>query len=92
MVWPKEKKKKNPEKLVAKLFCRFGEIHDNHDNAWDILGGVEVSAFLLRKMIFSPSFLGQDLSCLLKIAWASLVAQMIKNLPAMQEMQVCSLG
>ena len=30
-------KKKQPEKLVTKLFRRFGEIHDNHDNAWDIL-------------------------------------------------------
>ena len=29
---------------------------------------------------------------LLKIAWASLVAQMIKNLPAMQETQVHSPG
>ena len=57
----KRKKKKNPEKLVAKLFCRFGEIHDNHDNAWDILGGVEISAFLLRKMIFFPFFLGPRL-------------------------------
>jgi len=24
--------------------------------------------------------------------WASLVAQMVKNLPAMQETQICSLG
>ena len=30
-------------------------------------------------------------NCLLLFVGASLVAQMIKNLPAMQEMQVCSL-
>ena len=38
---------------------------------------------------FIPSFLKESPYCL---PWASLVAQMVKNLPAMQETQVQSLS
>ena len=35
---------------------------------------------------------GEGISCPLQYSWASLVAQMVKNLPAMQEACVQSLG
>ena len=35
---------------------------------------------------------GEEISYALQYAWASLVAQMVKNLPAMQETQVQSMG
>ena len=38
-----------------------------------------------------PKDQGQVLGQVMQ-TWASLVAQMVKNLPAMQETQICSLG
>ena len=40
----------------------------------------------------SGSFLGEGMGCPLQSSWASLVAQMVKNLPTMQETWVHSLG
>ena len=41
-----------------------------------------------REMVFS----GSELNIILNIVWASLGAQLVKNLPAMQETWVRSLG
>ena len=37
-------------------------------------------------------FTGEGIGCPLQYSWASLVAQLVKNLPAMQETWVQSLG
>ena len=53
----------------------------------------KVSACNARDPGLGPgSFLGEGMGCPLQSSWASLVAQMVKNLPAMQETWVHSLG
>ena len=37
-------------------------------------------------------FTGEGIGCTLQYSWSSLVAQLVKNLPAMQETWVQSLG
>ena len=51
------------------------------------MGGINVGPELLRAQSFKKAFGYLSLSF-----WASLVAQLVKNLPAMQETQVRSLG
>ena len=51
-----------------------------------------IRASLVAQQVKNPQIPGEGIGYTLQYSWASLVAQMVKNLPAMQETWVQSLG
>ena len=51
-----------------------------------------IRASLVAQLVKNPQIPGEGIGYILQYSWASLVAQMVKNLPAMQETWVQSLG
>ena len=51
-----------------------------------------IRASLVAQLVKNPQIPGEGIGYTLQYSWASLVAQMVKNLPAMQETWVQSLG
>ena len=51
-----------------------------------------IRASLVAQLVKNPQIPGEGIDYTLQYSWASLVAQMVKNLPAMQETWVQSLG
>ena len=51
-----------------------------------------IRASLVAQLVKNPQIPGEGIGYTLQYSWASLVAQMVKNLPAMQETPVRFLG